>query len=97
MINYRVDRMKNVERIGELRSGEDVFRGIGLKSYTRKVFSMFNGKLQGVEMRFINPILDTVIERFVTGANVFYSAMSDKRHFIVKTDIAVSDSFFGWI
>lgn len=58
---------------------------------------MFNGELRGVEMRFINPLLDTVIERFGTGANTFYTPMSDKRHFIVKTDIEVSNQFFGWI
>lgn len=97
MIHYRVDRMKNVEPIGEARSGEDEFRKIDLKSYTRKVFSMFNGELRGVEMRFINPLLDTVIERFGTGANTFYSALPDKRHFVVKTDIEVSSQFFGWI
>lgn len=97
IIHYRVDRMKNVEPIGEPRSGEDEFRKIDLKSYTKKVFSMFNGELRGVEMRFINPLLDTVIERFGTGANTFYTPMSDKRHFIVKTDIEVSNQFFGWI
>lgn len=97
MINYRVDRMKNVESTGEPRSGEDVFRNIDLKSYTKKVFSMFSGTPRGVEMRFINPLLDTVIERFGTGANTFYSALPDKRHFVVKTDIEVSSQFFGWI
>lgn len=97
MINYRVDRMKNVERIGEPRSGTDEFSKIDLKSYTKQVFSMFSGKLRGVEMRFINPLLDTVIERFGTGANVFYRQMPDKRHFVVKADIEVSDPFFGWI
>ena len=97
MINYRVDRMKNVEQTGEKRTGEDEFSKIDLKSYTKKVFSMFNGNLRTVEIRFINPLLDTVIERFGTGANVFYSAMPDNRHFIVKTDVEVSKQFFGWI
>lgn len=97
MINYRVDRMKNVAPIGEPRSGEDVFRDIDLKSYTKKVFSMFSGTPRGVEMRFINPLLDSVIERFGTGANVIYRALPDKRHFIVKADVEVSPQFFGWI
>ena len=97
MIHYRVDRMKSVEPIGEPRSGGDEFRKIDLKSNTRKLFSMFNGTLRGVEMRFINPLLDTVIERFGTGANVFYTTTADKRYFIVKTDVEVSDQFFGWI
>ena len=89
--------MKNVEPTGEPRSGEDVFRNIDLKSYTKKVFSMFSGTPRGVEMRFINPLLDSVIERFGTDTNVLYRALPDKRHFIVKADVEVSSQFFGWI
>ena len=97
MIHYRVDRMKNVQPTGEPRSGDEVFREIDLKSYTKKVFSMFNGTPRSVEMRFINPLLDAVIERFGTGSNVVYNAMPDKRHFTVKADVEISKPFFGWI
>ena len=40
--------------------------------------------------------LDTVIDRFGTGADVFYLPM-DKHHFKVTTDIDVSDAFFAWL
>ena len=93
---YRVDRMKDVREIAEPREGEEVFAKIDLTTYTRRVFSMFNGTREHVVIRFINPLLDTVIERFGTESDVFYMA-KDKNHFIVAADVEISDQFFGWL
>lgn len=94
-VHYRVDRMKEVNRIGEKRDGEDEFVKIDLKSYTRKLFSMYAGKEERVTLQFINPLLDTAIDRFGT-EDARYS-MSDDRHFTVTTRLEVSDQFFGWL
>ena len=93
---YRVDRMKNVQAIDEPRDGVDVFAKIDMKSYTRRVFSMFGGEEKRVSIRFINPLLDTAIERFGTGKDVFYSP-DDERHFVVTADVEISDQFFAWV
>ena len=37
----------------------------------------------------------TMVDRFGTGSDVSYRP-DDKTHFIVSTDIAISDQFFGW-
>ena len=37
-----------------------------------------------------------MVDRFGTGSDVSYRP-DDKTHFIVSTDIAISDQFFGWI
>lgn len=94
MRTYRVDRMKGVDRTGEPREGLKEFMAIDLKSYTQRVFSMYSGNQQRVTLRFINPLLDTAIERF--GNAAVYSKADDK-HFTVEADVEISDQFFGWL
>lgn len=94
-IHYRVDRMKNVECIGAEREGEKEFAKIDLKAYTRRHFSMYGGEEQRVTLRFINPLLDTAIDRFGT-KDVQYSKYDD-RHFTVNAKVAVRSQFYGWL
>ena len=96
MLTFRVDRMKRVDILVEPRAGAEVFKDIDLANYTKRVFSMFGGDQKRVKMRFINPLLDTVIERFGTGSDVFYMPDGDN-HFIVIADVQISDQFFSWI
>ena len=96
MRTYRVDRMKNVSFSGEPRAGEEAFKKIDLKTYTRRVFSMFGGERKRVSIRFINPLLDTAVERFGTSPDVFYRK-DDEKHFVVTADVEISDQFFAWV
>jgi predicted DNA-binding transcriptional regulator YafY len=92
---YRVDRMKNVTRTGEPREGQEAFDKIDIQTYTQRVFSMYGGTPEHVTIRFINTLLDTVIDRFgIRGA--IYSKIDDK-HFTVTVPVEVSDQFFGWL
>ena len=95
MRTYRVDRMKNVSYTGEPREGEEEFAKIDLKTYTQRVFSMFGGEQRRVTLRFINPLLDTAVERFGT-RDVIYSKVDDA-HFTVSAKVEISDQFFGWL
>lgn len=97
MMTYRVDRMKAVDRTGEPREGADAFAAIDLKTYTKRVFSMFGGKQERVVIRFINPLLDAVVDRFGNDkSSVWYEKLDDK-HFTVTTQVEISDQFFGWV
>lgn len=96
MRTFRVDRMKRVDLLEEPREGAEVFKNIDLANYTKRVFSMFGGEEKRVKMRFINPLLDTVIERFGTGSDVFYMPDGDS-HFIVISSVQISDQFYAWI
>ena len=96
MRTFRVDRMKRVDLLEEPREGAEVFKNIDLANYTKRVFSMFGGEEKRVKMRFINPLLDTVIERFGTGSDVFYMPDGDS-HFIVIASVQISDQFYAWI
>ena len=96
IIHYRIDRMKEVKVLSEAREGAEVFAKIDMENYTRRVFSMFGGEPKRVSIRFIHSLLDTVIERFGTGQDVFYR-QEDEKHFVVTADVEVSDQFFAWV
>lgn len=94
-IHYRVDRMKNVKCLGEKRDGEKEFFNINLETYTQRVFSMYGGEEKRVTLRFINPLLDTAIDRF--GKKDVQYSKSDDRHFTVTAKVEISKQFFGWL
>lgn len=95
MRTYRVDRMKAVTPTGEPRDGEEAFKALDLETYTQRVFGMIGGERKHITLRFINPLLDTVIERFGTKA-AHYSQV-DEKHFSVMTEVELSDQFFSWL
>lgn len=97
MRTYRVDRMKNVRFTGEPREGAEAFAAIDLKSYTKRVFSMFGGKQARVVIRFINPLLDAVVDRFGNDRGSVWYEKLDDTHFTAATQVEISDQFFGWV
>jgi len=97
MITYRVDRMTDVNCTGEPREGIKAFEEIDMNTYKQKVFSMFSGKETSVTIRFITPLLDTMIDRFGKDrATTIYSKI-DERHCTITTSVEISDQFFGWL
>lgn len=95
MRTYRVDRMRDVRLTDQPREGAEAFGAINMKSYTQRVFSMYSGKQESVEIRFVNSLLDAVIDRFGTNG-VRYNKADDK-HFNVMVNVEVSNQFFGWL
>ncbi len=95
IMTYRVDRMKDVKHVYEPREGAEEFAQIDMEGYAKRVFSMYGGKEERVDIQFITPLLDTAIERFGT-TDTFYGVV-DKDHFYVSTHVEVSDQFFGWL
>lgn len=93
---YRVDRMSGVKVEKEHREGQKLFGEIDIKTYTQRVFSMFSGENKFVSIRFENGLLDTAIERFGNGAEVFYRP-EGKEHFVVSANVEVSDQFYAWV
>ena len=82
--------------LDEPREGAEAFAAIDMESYTRRVFSMFGGEQKRVSVRFINPLLDTAIERFGTSPDVFYRP-DGERHFVVTADVEISNQFYAWV
>ncbi len=96
LYHFRVDRMKGVSKIQEERTGKDLFKELNMENYTNRVFSMFGGEEMHLKMQFDNKLLDTVIEQFGTGSDVFYG-YSDEKHFFISTKVEVSSQFYSWL
>lgn len=96
MRTFRVDRMKDVNVTNEPREGAEAFEEIDLATYTKRVFSMYGGENKHVSIRFVASLLDVVIERFGAGYDVFYRP-DDEHHFIVTSDVEISDQFYSWV
>jgi len=95
IVNYRVDRMKDLELTGEPRSGEEDFKALNIETYLQENFNMYNGKREHVTIRALNMLLDTFIDRFGK-ENVIY-AKDDDKHFTAIVTVSVSNQFFGWL
>lgn len=95
-VTFRIDRMKGTDIEDDQREGHEVFAEIDMSTYTQRVFSMFGGEEKRVSIRFQNHLLDSAIEKFGTGKDVFYM-VDDKNHFIVSTNVEISDQFYAWI
>ena len=93
---YRIDRMRNVSLIEENRNLHGDGLSYHMKTYTRRTFNMFGGKRTKVEMRFDNDLLDAVIDQFGVGFGAEYR-QDGKKHFIVTTEVDVSEQFFAWL
>lgn len=91
MLTYRIDRMDDVKVINEPREGEEENKKIDLSS----IFNMFGGEKITIQLRCINVLLDTMIERFGT-KNAKY-IKDDKDHFIVTAEVEISEQFYGWL
>ncbi len=96
MRTYRLDRMKDVKVKKDLREGATVYNKIDMRSYTQRVFSMFGGEEKLVSIRFTNDLLDTAVERFGDGRDVFYRP-DDKGHFVVSAPVEISKQFYAWV
>lgn len=91
MLTYRIDRMERVEVVYEPREGVEEYNKVDLTT----VFNMFKGEKRSVRLKCINPLLDTMIERFGTKTANYMKA--NDNHFIVMAEVEISDQFFGWI
>lgn len=96
LLTYRVDRMKDVEILDELRDGGELYTPSEMKEYAKRVFSMFGGETKRVTIKFTNDMLDTVVDRFGTARDVEYRKV-DKSHFTVTAAVSVSNTFYSWI
>lgn len=94
---YRIERMRDVSILEEKRNMREAWTTRReMKNYIRQTFSMFGGEQMKVTIRFENSLLDTVIDKFGVGFGAEYSTDGED-HFIVTTNVAVSNQFYAWI
>ena len=92
--HYRVDKMTEISSTEEDRDGLDAYQALDMAVYARKVFGMFSGEEESVQLRFENNLVGAVLDRL--GQYVFIIADGDD-HFTVRADVVVSPQFFAWV
>ncbi len=92
--HFRVDKMDGIRVTEMFRQGKNLLPEKEMGEYTRKNFSMFGGEEQTVTLRFSNRMIGVVIDTF--GKDVAISSV-DEDHFQIRTIVAVSPQFFGWL
>lgn len=91
-VHYRVDKMVDIKLLDENRIlPEDEF---DLAKYVKPVFSMFDGEITEVSLKFHNSLAGIVIDRF--GKDVVIIKPDDE-NFIAKITVAISPIFFSWV
>lgn len=93
-IHYRVDRMTDVEIIDEPRVPLPRGAVFNLADYSKKIFRMFGGQGESVEMWFDNSLVNVVIDRFGKHVRIM---PRDEKTFVIKTEVVLSGPFYAWI
>lgn len=94
MKHYRVDKMGQVQVLDAAREGMDQFLKLDLAAYVNRTFGMYGGEEETVTMQFPNRLIGVVMDRFGKEADI---RPMEKETFRVRTKVAVSGQFFGWL
>ncbi|MGN0136831.1 MAG: helix-turn-helix transcriptional regulator [Anaerotignum sp.] len=92
--HYRVDKMKHIHILDEVRVGKERFLDFDLAAFAKKTFGMYGGYDTNVTLLCHNSLVGVMLDRF--GQDVPLVPV-DEEHFYVKPLVAVSPQFFGWV
>lgn len=91
---YRIDRMTDAQEEIAEREKRKEFTEFDIEKYRRRVFSMFGGAEQNVELQFNTEMLDEVYDKF--GEDVEIRKV-DENTYRLTVPIQVSRTFFAWV
>ena len=92
--HFRVDKMQDIENCGHKRQGEEDFQKVDARTYSKKVFGMYDGEETFVKLKCRNDLVGVLIDRF--GKNVPLIPLDDD-YFQINVTVAVSQQFLGWL
>ena len=92
--HFRVDKMLRISLCREAREGAEEFADFDVGAYTKKTFGMFAGEEEVVTLVCRNELIGVMIDRF--GQEVS-TRRRDEDSFFLRTKVAVSRQFFGWL
>ena len=99
LMHTRIDRMKAVAICKEdARSSSEVspYRSVfDAADYAGKLFNMFSGDVQQIEFFCKNEILEEILDRFGTAAEI--RKCMDDDYFRLKANVTVSEGLVSWV
>ncbi len=98
LIHLRIDRMRSVNEIEEMSrpfSEVSEYSGVfDVVDYTKKLFSMYGGNNEEIELRCKNSILEQVTDRFTD--KIFVRNVTEDS-FCFSANVTVSEALVTWI
>lgn len=91
IINFRVDRMRNVEELEEKFSKD---REFNLNKHLESCFNMYPGKIETLKIEFDNHLINAIIDRFGVDIQI---EEKDENNFILITRAAINKGLVRWI
>lgn len=88
--HYRLDRIRNIQ-VTEQRFRKQPFN---LEEYVNQTFHMFAGKDTRIKIRFVNNLVNVMLDRFGHDADI---KRLDEDHFVLTTKAKLSDGLINWI
>ena len=92
--HYRVDKMLRIRVENTKREGRYKFKEVDMAAYAKKMFNMFDGDEQDVEILCTNNFAGVMIDRFGKDVKM---RKADEEHFKVTVKVAASSHFIHWI
>lgn len=91
---FRVDRMLNIELLDEKRKGVENKNNFNIADYSKKLFNMFSGEEERVDILFDNSLVNVVIDRF--GKDIIIRKV-DENSFKISVNIVPETTFLSWV
>lgn len=92
--HFRVDKMTNTKIAPEKRVGKQEFDKLNMSDYVNRMFGMFDGEVEKVELRCPDSMANVIIDRFGTDIQII---REKDGYFTAKVNVAVTDLFIGWV
>jgi predicted DNA-binding transcriptional regulator YafY len=92
--HYRVDKMKKISTLNDLRKGNDEYKKFDLVSYCKKTFGMYGGIEEKVTLKMPNSYVGVIFDRFGKDISIRKLGEND---FSVRFSVKVSPPFYGWL
>ncbi|MDD3260659.1 MAG: WYL domain-containing protein [Oscillospiraceae bacterium] len=93
MRNFRVDRMENVLLLQQ--KAKPAPPSFNPTRFTRRAFSMYNGRKENVTLEFKDALAGTVLDRF--GMETSFHRADIPGWFRIVEDVHISPPFLGWL
>ncbi len=98
LIHLRLDRMKDVESIDEparhFSLVSDYTESFDITDYTKRLFGMYTGEIEEIELCCNKKIIPQIIDRF--GDDIFIKKVTEET-FSFSAETAVSEALVTWI
>lgn len=91
---FRVDKMKEIQIMEEMRQGKDVFEKMDFSHFSQKTFGMYAGEETRIMLKCDNSLIGVMLDRF--GSDIMI-IKENETEFCVSVKVNISKQFYGWL